>query len=136
VRWTYGPDYADTATGRRNQTRLLFGDTNPDFQLIFDEEVDYFLDARGDNVTLAAIECARNVGIRYSNDPTIAARMQAVIAALRATSGSQVRPRIGGVDQADFDARDNPSGTVPKNFRIHGDGDFPGDDPLVRRQPS
>lgn len=53
-------------TEPRDQFRLELGDTDPDAPLLTDEECDYFLGQRADNVLLAAADACEALARRFA----------------------------------------------------------------------
>ena len=60
--WTYDPAVLDgTPIGLRNQVRLRIGDTNTAWQLLQDEEIDYYLALNADDVINTSIATSRAI---------------------------------------------------------------------------
>jgi hypothetical protein len=53
-------------TASRDKVRLRIGDTNSADPLLYDEEIDYFLSERGDDVAKAAADCAAAIAAKYA----------------------------------------------------------------------
>lgn len=65
--------YSASSTLARDTVRLLIGDTNPEDQLLQDEEIDRFLLMNSSDLLLAAADCAEALAARFA---------QAVVAAV------------------------------------------------------
>lgn len=70
--WSYDPTNLDTSTeeGRKNNVRLLIGDTNTNDQQRQDEEIKHALSINNDDVYNAAIWCARSIASSYARRVT------------------------------------------------------------------
>jgi hypothetical protein len=88
-------------TSTRDKLRLTIGDTNEDSALFQDDELDYFLTARADNILLAAADACDAAAAKFSQAYDFTTDAQSFqrsqqAAAYRAMA-AQFRQRAGGI---------------------------------------
>lgn len=63
--WTYS---ADPTSSNKDAVRWLIGDTNPEDQLLQDEEIAFNLTEVSDDVYRASANCAQNLAARFTGE--------------------------------------------------------------------
>lgn len=128
--WTYDP--ALIATTPLYQVRRLIGDVNTKDQQLFDEEVNWELSQRANNVYAAGSECCRLLATKYSRDVDVveaelrkaysarsrAYSMRAVELARVAKITGKGVPYAGAISIADKMRQESNSDRVPPQFQI------------------
>ena len=137
--WSYST--IGLSTNKKNQTRLLIGDTSSTFPLLQDEEIEFFLDENSDSVLAAAIDCCEAIAAEFSKEADTkngalsvkaSQRSEAYLAMaeklrLRLSSYSDIF--VGGATWSDVnDLDDDPSLIQPsfkqRQFSIFGNSQF------------
>lgn len=65
MQWTY----EDPSTIPKDEIRLLIGDVDSGYPLLYDEEIQFFLKKDADDVQLAAYHCAKSILHRIAYEP-------------------------------------------------------------------
>ena len=131
--WTYdGSPGSDTATGRRDAVRLYIGDTDSTNPLVTDQEIEFALESRSDNLYGASAELLRALASKYARRANtrfegvsidygkIAAEFRAQ--ALRAEAealrnGGLGAPIASGISISDMTSVDDDSDRVDSAFK-------------------
>lgn len=133
--WSY--TVSDLATSKKDQVRLLIGDTVQTDQQLQDEEINFLLSRRG-TIYGAAAECCRSLQAKFSRSVDQAsgnysakysqlAKAYGVKAseyeAKVATSGA-VMPHAGGISVTDKLAQEQDSDRVSPQFQVGMDDNY------------
>lgn len=127
---TWSFDDSSLSSSKKDQVRLLVGDTNTDDQLLSDEAIEFYLDDNGSNVDLAsAIACeaiaasfARDVDTKNSRLSVAASkRMEhysALAKQLRKRASELASPFFGGQSrQGKVDLETDSDAIQPRFYR-------------------
>jgi len=138
--WTYDPAVLDnTAAGLRNQVRLRIGDTDASWELLQNEEIDYYLGLSGSDVLTAAIGAVRAIIAKFGRQADLwmghtrvhreqffeQYRTLLEELELERTSTTVAEIYVGGISIADKESLDANPDAVQPSFSIGAD-DYPG----------
>ena len=124
--WSYS---GDPSTNRKDAVRFLIGDTDPDDQLVSDEEILYMIEKKS-NDDLAAADLAMAIAANYSRltDKSVgdlslsysqkAEQYRALAHELKTEAGKTVKPLVyaGGISKADKTNRELDDDRVRPSF--------------------
>lgn len=125
--WSYTT--TGLSTNKKNQVRLLIGDTSSAFPLLEDEEIQFFLDDNSDSVLAAAVDCCEAVAAEFSKEADTKNGALSVKASDRSKQylvmADQLRTRlasysdifVGGATWSDVNELDDDSSLIQPSFK-------------------
>ena len=137
--WSYST--ISLATNKKNQVRLLIGDTNSSFPILQDEEITFFLTENDDSVLAAAIDCCEAAAAEFSKEADTKNGALSVKASQRSEQylvmAEKLRLRlssysdifVGGATWSDVNDLDDDPSLIQPSFKqrqlsIFGDSQF------------
>lgn len=125
--WSYS--VVGLATNKKNQVRLMIGDTNTSDQLIQDEEIEFYLLQNSDEVITSAVDCCEAIAAEFSRQADTTNGALSVKASQRAKAylvlAERVRDKlanygeifVGGATWDDVETLDDDSSLVQPDFK-------------------
>ena len=65
---TWSFDDSALASSKKDQVRLMIGDTDTTDQLVSNEAIEFYLTARGESVALASADCCDIIAAKFSRE--------------------------------------------------------------------